>query len=166
MSDSLYANRINNNDQNNDMDKYHFSHIYNGIVFAEDSYFGMIEFKIMKNDRTSDVDLHTLHVSKTQSVKFTNINHKCAWFAIICNMDGINELVGPLQLDLDLIHNGTRVIKDENFPEINGMIIDAVSNDPDNLIASREIPDWMIRNLIGSIMIIDVDDDDDNVNKN
>lgn len=139
--------------ESNIMDSISFSHVYNGIIFREDYYIPMIEFKIVNdNKNTSQHNMICDLVSK--DVRFESVNYKCAWFAISCDKDGINKLIGPIHLNLDLLQqNGSRVIDDERYSEMNSLTIEALSNNTDDLINTDDIPDWMMYHLTQSIIM-------------
>jgi hypothetical protein len=161
-TDEDEINNISPNMENDIMTGIYFKHIYNGIIFAEDHYIPMIEFKIIDDgsqnnivsSSKSEFESETLTNLITRDIRFNNVKYKCAWFAISCDNDGINNLIGPLHLNLELLkQNGMRVICDEYYPGLNGMMIEALSNDHEDLINTNDIPDWMEIHLIQSIIM-------------
>jgi len=132
--------------ENDVSDEFYFEHIYNGIIFTEDIVYGMIEFKVVKN----------LDILSEHNVNFKDVDYNCAWFAISCDKNGINRLIGPIHLNQDLIKEGARTISDDRYPELDGMIIECVSNESVNLIATNDIPDWMMDCLMNSVAFIEI----------
>jgi len=100
-----------------------FVHINNGLIFTNDGYFPLLEF------RKGNVD------------KWFMIRHSDD------DDDDTNRLEGPIHV----VHsnddtNDTYIsIDDERYPEINKMKIEAISNDPENLIT--DIPSWIMMSL-------------------
>ena len=129
----------------------------------------MMEFKIIKDgdyqnnissnmEVEQDVICNAVYSPITQTVRFDDVNYKCAWFAIRFDNTGNNKLVGPLQLDLNLLKDSnTRTIIDTKIPEITGLTIESISNESENLIDVSDIPDWMINQLVQSVNFIDID---------
>lgn len=117
---------------------YHFEHIYNGIIFKDSIYYPMIEFKIIKNNDEIK-----------EQINFSHSNFKCGWFIVDAPL---LKLIGPINIDNEKIKSGIRMINDELFPEINGLIIESISNDVDSLIPSEQIPFWMIKHLNDAVL--------------
>lgn len=140
--------------ENDEICDFYFEHIYNGIIFKDDSYFAMIEFKVIKN-KNANVLLD--HDVKFKDVNFKDVDYKCAWFTISFDKNGINRLIGPIRLNLDLLQqNKIRSISDDRYPEINEMVIESLSNDEYDLIGTDFIPDWMMDCLMTSIVSVDI----------
>ena len=121
---------------------FEIHHIYNGIIFDESPFYPMIEFKIKNIQLKLESDAENIEFI------FRDVNYKCAWFLI----DSDNKrLLGPVMLDLELIKDNIRKIKDESdeFIDINGAEIQAVSND--DLISSDQLPKWMIKSMTDKI---------------
>lgn len=116
---------------------YYFTHIFNGIIFSETSYYPMIEFKIVK-----------INPEAKEQILFRDTQFKCGWF--IMDAENLN-LRGPVNLNKIKIETGIREIEDENFPEINGFTIEAISNEKESLITREDIPHWMIKHMICEI---------------
>lgn len=111
-----------------------FKHIYNGLIIGENGIFPMIEFKIEMPKE-----------SKEQAL-FKYVDFKCAWFMIDVN-ETYKQLIGPIKIDVEKIKTGNRVINDAEFPDLNGLDIESISNVPEDLIADDDIPDWMLVKL-------------------
>ena len=135
MSDDLidYLINIITSEQMSDNEQpFYFQHIYNGIIFANGKYYPMIEFKIKTTENANTTYL------------FCNVDYKCAWFVI----DSDNRtLLGPVGINKEKIINGERFIDDEQYEEINGCEIEAVSNEAESIIDPDDLPDWMMMSL-------------------
>lgn len=127
---------LSQNKQKYTIDEVHFVHIYNGIIFAKDTYFPMIEFKIVPNTMITD----------KSSPTFKDVNYARGWFVVNTDNDK-NELLGPVKLDLSTIETGVRRVSDDRFTQINGLIIECVSNETESLIGTGDIPPWMLNCL-------------------
>jgi hypothetical protein len=117
---------------------YYFEHIYNGIIFKESTYYPMVEFKI-KYDKEYNKD----------KIVFKDVKFKCGWF--IVDAEAL-KLIGPVNLNLEEIKKEKRVIDDINYPDINGMEIEGISNDVETLISRDQIPMWMVKHLSESVI--------------
>ena len=126
---------------------YYFKHIYNGMIYTKDTYYPMMEFKILK-DESPDI-----YPDKT--VVFKDVNYRCAWFVIMYDEEkDTNDLIGPIHLDQNKIKNDIRIIDDKRYPAIHGQKIVSVSNEDGTLIEEHtRIPDWILLILLRSIAI-------------
>ena len=124
--------------------EFYFEHIYNGMIFKNNDFFPMIEFKIVKTNP-----------SITNIFNFADTNFKCGWF-IIQPID--HKLLGPINLNIEQFKSDLkkRIIDDINYPDINGLEIEDISNDPKMLIPRNELPDWMFYCLVNKIVSVDI----------
>lgn len=115
-----------------------FKHIYNGLIFHKSIYIftPVLEFKIVQKE-------------EADKVIFKDVNYKCAWFAIDINEEK-RQLLGPIKIDTEMIKSGKRIVRDDRFSDIDGCVIDCVSDDQTGLITD-EIPKWMISKLMESV---------------
>jgi hypothetical protein len=120
---------------------FYFEHIYNGMIFKDNEFFPMIEFKIIKTNQ-----------GISNNILFSDTNFKCAWFII---EPSEHKLLGPINLNINHIKSEKRVIDDTNYPDIDGLEIEDISDDPDMLIPRDQLPDWIYHCLINKIHIID-----------
>jgi hypothetical protein len=112
-------------------DNISFQHIYNGLIFDDDTPCLMIKFKIESK----------LSEPNTSAV-FDDIDSDVGWFQIL-HTDKRNCLIGPIKLDLDLIKTDIQQIKDERYRHLNEKIIESVSNDQSCMIDLGDVPEWM-----------------------
>ncbi|VBB18927.1 hypothetical protein YASMINEVIRUS_1459, partial [Yasminevirus sp. GU-2018] len=118
-----------------------FTHIYNGIIFTENEYHPMIEFKVTPVDE-GNTSLNPV---------FSRVQFKCGWFIISTDEHSVQSLRGPVKIDLEKIKDGVRLIADDEFPEINGCEIECVSNEQESLIHVNDTPMWMLNALQKSL---------------
>jgi hypothetical protein len=134
---SVVASNLNTSEK-----QFYFKHIYNGMIFKDNKFFPMIEFKIVETDQ--DI---------LNNILFCDTNFKCGWFII---EPSEYKLLGPINLNIEQIKTELkkRVIDDINYPDINGLEIEDISNDPEMLIPRDQLPDWMFYCLINKINIV------------
>ena len=60
-----------------------------------------------------------------------------------------DKLIGPISIDTDIIKTGKRIIKDNNYPELNGKEITNVSKE--NTMIQNDITKQMLEFLLDSI---------------
>lgn len=129
---------------------YRIKHIYNGIVFNENGFWPMIEFKIISED--SDLNNNSLENNKhiNKSNKFKDVDYECAWFLIDIEN---SKLIGPVKLNTQATIDNKRTIDDDRFPKINKCTIESITNDIEMLINDKDIPLWMLNYVIAQINI-------------
>jgi hypothetical protein len=116
-----------------------FKHIHNGMVFDNDIFYPMIEFKIDQTvlENTSDKNIFTL---------FQRTNCDSAWFIV----DLVSrKLDGPVVVSSNN-SGGDVIINDKLYLDINGFKIDNISDNIEDLIAEYDIPDWILQSLLKS----------------
>lgn len=120
---------------NEEIREYTFYHTRNGIVYNDDDYYPMIEFKIKMNDANSN---------KMAVFQIVDLDSDSAWF---CMMPGENnyQLMGPVIIDPE--QKEKQIVDDWRFDNLLGREIESISNDPSSIIDHDDIPNWMLKTL-------------------
>ena len=125
-----------------------FRHTHNGMIIEGENFYGMIEFKI---------DCPNLeYEDRTFRFLFDNTLWKSTWF----HVDAENQrLIGPLKVDAEkYTKTQKRFVLFDNGNVENGewKEISDIDEDPENLIDSSDIPQWMMRDLWASTSVNEI----------